>query len=146
MRTDSPVRPLGRLARAAIVLDAFLAIGALGGGLALILGPRGEILPLKVSQLSGSPFDTFLVPGLILFVVLGLGPLGAAAMTWLRHSLAPIATLLVGFALLTWLAVEIAVVGYTNDPPLQPFYLVLGVVIAVVGLAWMVETLSLIHI
>jgi hypothetical protein len=61
-------------------------------------------------------------------------------MPWLRHSLAPIATFIVGLALLIWLAVEIAIVGYTNDPPLQPFYLIVGAVISLVGLGWMVET------
>ena len=140
MRIVQSTRPLSRLARTAIVLDVFLAIGALAGGLALMLGPRGEIIALKVAQLSGSPFDTYFVPGLILFGVLGLGPLGPAALAWAHHSLAPIATFIVGLALLSWLAVEIAIVGYTNDPPLQPFYLIVGAVIALVGLGWMVET------
>jgi hypothetical protein len=35
--------------------------------------------------------------------------------------------------------VEIGVIGYTNDPPLQPFYLILGAAITVVGLVWLVE-------
>ena len=39
---------------AAIVLEVILAIGAIGGGIALILGPRGEIIPLPVSALAGS--------------------------------------------------------------------------------------------
>lgn len=44
-----------------------------------------------------------------------------------------------GVALLIWLTVEIVIVGYTTDPPLQPFYLVLGAAITVVGLAWLAE-------
>jgi len=39
-------------------------------------------------------------------------------------------------ALLIWMAVEVAIVGYTNSPPLQPFYLLLGAVITGVGLGW----------
>jgi hypothetical protein len=42
----------------------------------------------------------------------------------------------VGVTLLIWMAVEIAIVGYTNSPPLQPFYLLLGAVITGVGLGW----------
>ena len=34
------------------------------------------------------------------------------------------------------LAVEIAIVGYTNDPPLQLFYLLIGAAITSVGLGW----------
>jgi hypothetical protein len=132
-----PSRPsLSRFAKAAISLEIFLSVGALGGGGALMLGPRGEIIPLPVSALEGSPFDTYLAPGLILFCALGLGPLVAAALAWRRHPMAPFAASTVGAALLIWLAIEIAVVGYSNEPPLQPFYLLLGVAITVVGLGW----------
>jgi hypothetical protein len=103
-------------------LEVFLSVGALCGGGALMLGSRGEIIPLPLSALKGSPFETYFAPGLILFCALGLGPLAAALLVWLRHPLAPIAALGVGIALLNWMAVEIAIVGYSNNPPLQSFY------------------------
>ena len=120
---------LSRFAKAALSLEVFLSLGALGGGAALMLGPRGEIIPLPLSALSGSPFETYFVPGLILFCVLGLCPLVAARLTWLRHPLAPVAALGVGVTLLVWMAVEIIIVGYSSNPPLQPFYLILGAVL-----------------
>jgi hypothetical protein len=129
-------RSLSRFAKTAASLEVFLSLGALGGGGALMLGARGEIIPLPVSALKGSPFETYFVPGLILFCILGLGPLAAAVLAWLRHPLAPIAALTVGVALLIWMVVEIAIVGYSNNPPLQPFYLLLGAVITGVGLGW----------
>ncbi len=128
---------LSRLAKAALALEVFLCVGAIGGGIALMLGPRGEILPLPLAPLRGSPFDTYLVPGLILFGVLGLGPLVAARLVWLRHPLAPIVAVGVGVALLIWVAVEIAIIGYSNEPPLQPFYILLGATITIVGLRWL---------
>ena len=130
----TPRKLLTLTARVAIALEVFLAIGALGGGAALLLGPRGEILPLPVAALAGSPFTDYSVPGAILFIVIGLGPLAAAVMTWRRHRLAPLLACATGGALLIWLAVEVAIVGYTNKPPLQAFYLVLGVVIVFVGI------------
>ena len=48
--------PLRLTARIAIALEVLLTIGALGGGAALLLGLRGEILPLPLSALVGSPF------------------------------------------------------------------------------------------
>ena len=99
-------------------------------------GPHGEVLPLPVSLLAGSPFHSYFGPGAILFTVLGLGPLGAAFSAWRRLAAAPMMTVAVGGALLIWLVVEIAIVGYANDPPLQPFYLGLGVVIMLVGAGW----------
>jgi hypothetical protein len=133
---------LSRLAKAAVSLEIFLSVGALGGGGALMLGPRGELLPLPVSALKGSPFDTYFAPGLILFCALGLGPLVAAALAWRRHPLAPFAAEAVGAVLLIWMAVEIALVGYSNHPPLQPLYLLLGAVITAVGLGWRASTAS----
>lgn len=128
--------PFELLAKLALALDILLSVGALAGGAALMLGPRGEIMPLPLSALKGSPFDTYFVPGLVLFGILGVGPLVAARLVWLRHRLAPLATILVGIVLLVWLAVEIAIVGYSDRPPLQPFYLLLGATIAIVGLIW----------
>ena len=138
----TPREPLTPTARIAIALEVFLAIGALVGGAALLLGPRGEILPLPVSALAGSPFADYSVPGAILFIVIGLGPLAAAVLTWRRHRLAPLLACATGGALIIWLAVEIAIVGYSNKPPLQALYLALGVVIVLVGVRWLRQTRS----
>ena len=121
--------PLGRLETAVIVLEILLGTGAIGGGLALMVGPKGEILPLPVAALSGSPFVNYFVPGAILFTVIGLGPLGAAVLAWRRNAVAPLLAFTVGVALLVWLVVEIALVGYTSDPPQQALYLGLGAAI-----------------
>ena len=99
-----------------------------------MLGSRGQIIPAPLSALEGSPFESYFVPGVILFCALGLVPLAAALLAWFRHPLAPTAALGVGITLLIWMAVEIAIVGYGNNPPLQPFYVLLGAVITGVGL------------
>jgi hypothetical protein len=135
----SAATQLRRFAKASIALEVLLGVGAIAGGLALILGPRGEIVPLPVAALAGSPFQTYLGPGLILFTVLGLGPLVSALLAWKRYPLAPFAALVVGAALMIWVAVEIAIIGYSNEPPLQAIYLVLGLAITVVALGWLVE-------
>lgn len=144
-RPDAPaldpersMRPiLSRSAVTAIVLEAFLGVGALGGGIALMAGPNGEILLLPESALAGSPFANYFAPGAILFVLLGIGPLVAAVLAWRRHPIAPLLACMAGGALLIWLTVQIAIIGYSNDPPLQAFYLGLGVVLTLVGIGWM---------
>jgi hypothetical protein len=103
-------------------------------------GPNAEILPLPVSALRGSPFANYFVPGAVLFIVIGLGPIGAAVLAWRRHAVAPLLTFAVGVALLVWLVVEIEFVGYSGAPPLQALYLGLGTTITLVGVAWLRET------
>ena len=127
----------GPLAAGAIVLHVILGLGALGGGSALMLGPRGELLPLPVSLLSGSPFETYWGPGLILFAFLGVFPILVAVLAWRHHRWAPLLTFSVGTTLLIWMAVEIAIIGYAKNPPLQPIYIGLGITICAVGLAWL---------
>jgi hypothetical protein len=139
MPFDRTRQPLSRVARSALALEVILSIGALGGGLVLMLAPRGEIMPLPLSALAGSPFDTYFVPGLILFGALGLGPLIAARLAWLRHPLAPTAAFVVGAGLLIWIAVEVAIIGYSNEPPLQAIYGILAVAILLVALRWLLD-------
>ncbi|MFZ4545624.1 MAG: hypothetical protein ACOYOA_16355 [Saprospiraceae bacterium] len=58
-----------------IALLLFLGISAMGGGAMLIISPSGKLIGgLPLSILAHSPFSDFLVPGIILFSVLGLVP------------------------------------------------------------------------
>ena len=53
----------------------FLGLGALGGGGALILSPSGEWLEMPLYILNDTPFTNFLIPGIILFTLLGVAPI-----------------------------------------------------------------------
>ena len=58
-----------------IGLHIFLATGALYGGGSLIVTPDGSLLGLSKDWLTGTPFHSFLFPGTILFVFVGVLPL-----------------------------------------------------------------------
>lgn len=53
-------------------LHAFVGIGGMAGGLAAITNPQ-EPLGAPLELLKNSPFSNFLIPGIILFTVVGLG-------------------------------------------------------------------------
>jgi hypothetical protein len=58
-----------------LFLLSFLGLSAVGGGGALIISPSGQMLGgLPLAILERSPFHNFLIPGIILFVTLGLIP------------------------------------------------------------------------
>jgi hypothetical protein len=58
-----------------LALLASLGLSALGGGFVLMISPDGGLMGMPLSVLKPSPFTSFLIPGAILFTVLGIGPL-----------------------------------------------------------------------
>jgi hypothetical protein len=52
----------------------FQSITAIAGGWGLVSNPSGSNLGFSVTMLEHSPFPDFLIPGLFLLVVLGIGP------------------------------------------------------------------------
>lgn len=117
--TDRPVtrdRPLA-------VLLGVLGVGAIGGGVYGVLG--AEAVP--TAWLEGTPFDSYLVPSLILMVVVAGSALAAAIASWRGTAGASFFALAAGVILLEWIAVQVAMIGYVSW--LQPSVGVAGVVI-----------------
>lgn len=64
--------------RMLVMLHILLGTGAVFGGIALVIDPSGTSVNLPVAILDASPFRDFLIPGLLLFFVLGVLPLMTA--------------------------------------------------------------------
>ncbi|WP_435119968.1 hypothetical protein [Halolamina sp. C58] len=47
-----------------------LGVSGVAGGSQSVLTPLGDIIGLSATLLRGSPFESFLLPGLLLFTVL----------------------------------------------------------------------------
>ena len=58
-----------------VLLVTFESLGAIYGGISLISDPTGEKLDLPKELLEGAIFSSFLIPGIILFILLGIFPL-----------------------------------------------------------------------
>jgi hypothetical protein len=67
-----------------VMLLAFLGLGAIGGGVFLVLDPSGASMQWSLEALAGSPFQNYLIPGLLLFTVFGLGSLAVLIALMLR--------------------------------------------------------------
>ena len=128
-------------------LLAFLGSSAIGGGGALIISPSGKLLGgLPLSILKNSPFADFLIPGIILFVVLGLFPV-MLILALYKKTRSPLAehfnffkdmhwawsfSIYLAFALIIWIQVEtmyIQGVGW-----LQTFYMLFSIPLIFVAL------------
>ncbi|MBK6565913.1 MAG: hypothetical protein IPG18_12105 [Saprospiraceae bacterium] len=57
-----------------IFLLGFLSIGAFFGGILFMLEPDGSLMGMTVNFLENSPFNNFLIPGIILLLVFGVFP------------------------------------------------------------------------
>ncbi len=130
-----------------ISLLLFLGISAIFGGGALIISPSGRLLGgLPLSILKNSPFSNFLVPGIILFLVLGIFPI-FTVWALIKKPTMPFASyfnifrdmhwswsysIYCAFALMIWIQIEtyfIQGVGW-----LQMFYMLYAIPILIVAL------------
>lgn len=71
---EESVIKIKRIQKIFIIILGFLALGAIGGGIVLIISPTGELLGIPVSEFKNIPFNNYLIPGIILFSVLGVIP------------------------------------------------------------------------
>jgi hypothetical protein len=103
------------------MLQGLLAIGAIIGGGALIIDPSGNLIKMPDSLLDHSPFGSFLIPGIILLLVLGVMPM-IIAISLLRRTHSEIGeklnlysnqywgwtfSLYTGFALIIWIMIQV---------------------------------------
>jgi hypothetical protein len=51
-----------------------IGISAFAGGASLMLAPDGSLLGLKIELLKHSPFANYFIPGLVLFLLMGIFP------------------------------------------------------------------------
>jgi hypothetical protein len=122
----------GRLPSGLGVLQVFIGLGAVAGGMALILQPSGASLGIPLSLLEKSPFSTYLIPGIVLFVVNGLGNLAGAVATFTRRRYAGEAALALGVFLVAWIIIQVYWIAAFHW--LHAFYFILGSL--EIGLGW----------
>jgi hypothetical protein len=130
-----------------ITLLLFLGISALGGGSLLIISPSGKLIGgLPVSILKNSPFPDFLIPGIILFFILGVSPC-LISLALVKKPANRIAdyfnffkdmhwawsfSIYVAFALIIWIQVETIIINTSGW--LQTFYMLYAIPIIFVAL------------
>lgn len=106
------------------VLQVFIAIGAIAGGVTLVMDVSGAGMGFPSGLLAATPFNDYLLPGLYLLLVNGLGTLLAAFLSFRRHHWAAEIGIAFGLALMGWIIAQILWVGYISW--MQPFYFALG--------------------
>jgi hypothetical protein len=114
-------------------IELVLALTAIPAGLMMIFDPStGGSLNLDTAWLEGSPFNDFLVPGLFLAGVIGLGNLTVAALLLGRWLYAGEASLAMGVVLMTWIVVQATIIPF--NWVFHPTFFALGAAIFALAL------------
>lgn len=120
-----------------IVLALFNALSSFVGGVGVVV-TNGLGMPM--SQLGGA-FDSFLIPGIVLFVVVGGTQLIAGVLLLRRRESGLLWSAIAGFGMVIWIFVEVMIIG--GGAWLQTLYFVTGLaqvvlVVALLGVvAWL---------
>ena len=129
-----------------IILLVFIGVGAVISGTLLFITTDGHLLEWTTEQLTGTPFSNYLIPGLILFILLGLFPLFVGYGLLKRpnwnwpETINPIrkqhwawtASWAAGVIMLIWIVFETALLGIISF--LQPVIAVYGIIIIILTL------------
>lgn len=114
-----------------IVSILIIAITALLGGLELMADPTGQSISMSLDWLELTPFNDYLIPGVLLFLFIGISSLfiGVLALIGYRHY--PMFVLLQGLILTTWMVGQVIIL--TKHGYIQLIYFLLGLLLIVCG-------------
>lgn len=90
-----------------VVLQVFIGLGAVAGGFVLILEPSGASIGIPLELLKDSPFSTYLVPGIVLLAVNGMGSLVGAVASFTRHRFSGELAIALGSFLFVWILLQV---------------------------------------
>jgi hypothetical protein len=113
------------------ILQIFIAVGAIPAGLMMILDPSGSSLGMPLLMLANTPFTNFLIPGIFLLMVNGIGGLLGGLASFRRYRYADKMAIGLGTFLILWIAAQVWWMGLHW---LHIVYVVLGIVELVLGL------------
>ena len=97
-------------AKVLVAIELLVAVTAGLTGLLLFAGPLGGLMQVSPEWLNDTPFRTYLVPGLVLFAVVGGTQLAAGVLVLRRARAAVLASALAGATLCGWLVVQVVMV------------------------------------
>ena len=96
-----------------IVIETFIGLGAIGGGIAILTGAFDQWLPL--AWLQGTPFSDYTIPGFILLIVVGGGMLLAAATVFIQREWAVLLSAVMGLVMIGFEIFEVAIIDRYAD-------------------------------
>lgn len=114
-----------------LVFQSFNGLSGLLGGFMLTNDPTGSSLTMKQEWLLNTPFDNFLIPGIILLIVNGFGNVLGFIISIMKYRNYSIVGSLFGIIMMIWITTQVILIGYKDF--LQPLYFSTGLLQAIFG-------------
>jgi len=114
-----------------IFLLFFTGITASFSGFMLMYDPTGHPLSMSTSILQNSPFETFFLPGIILFLLIGISSILIAFFVLNDHSYSTKLIFFQGVIMLGWIAVQLILISQFFY--LQIIYLLISLALVFIG-------------
>jgi hypothetical protein len=117
-----------------IFLLLFNGLGAFYGGISFIIDPTGALLQMSDSFLENSPFDSYLIPGIVLLCVNGIYNFITLYIFLIKKSNAYLFLEIQGILLTGWIIVQMLL--------LQLFYPLFHIPFLFIGIYFILYSLS----
>lgn len=125
----------------AIVLLVIVALNGIAAGYSFITDPSGVGLGITLDYLrADAPFDNYLIPGIILFSIIGVWGLFTAVLAIIKSTHYAFFVLLQGCILVGWISVQLMMVT-----TFHPLHLIIGLSgFSLIALGWLLNKKQLI--
>ena len=111
-------------------IEVVVAVNAVGGAIWGLAGAKD----VPREWLEGTPFDSYLVPSLILLIAIGGGMGAAATALLINHRFAPELSIAAGLILIGWIVVQVLMIAPNGGVSwLQPTMVAAGLLVAALG-------------
>ena len=113
-------------------IQLLIGLGGIASGLMFIIAPDGSLMGISTEVLIDTPFKDYLIPGILLLILIGLGHIFAAILSFQKNRFSHYIDVAIGFAMAIWIIVQLVMIGYQSF--LQPLILTIAVIEILIGL------------
>ncbi|KUO65046.1 MAG: hypothetical protein ACYCZ2_19340 [Lutibacter sp.] len=114
------------------IIQGFNGLSAVVGGFKLMNDPSGMDIGMELEWLQTTPFINYLIPGIVLFFLNGLGNFAGFWFTVKKKALAGKIGAVFGAVMVVWILFQVFWIGYKSF--LQPLYFGTGLIQLLFGL------------
>jgi hypothetical protein len=113
-----------------------VSLNALAAGYSFITDPSGKGLGITTNYLRPSaPFDNYLIPGIVLFVVIGIASSIIAVLAMAKKGHYPFLILTQGCVLVAWIVIQLMMVT-----TFHPLHLIIGLIgFTLIAFGWLIN-------